>query len=142
MAKLKVSRGLYGDAMGTPGALPLDVDVEVHSGWGKSWLARISEPKTDQDRKFGVAREFLSRTGQTVSRAGNGSIHFKITEPGLYEAASVYRSFTTWRVIFEVREDSSVEEVANSVTGNLRTTYTRLFQGETHVVVETSAVQS
>jgi hypothetical protein len=137
--KIDISREFTGSDQ--PGTLPIEVDVEVHAGWGKSWLARISEPRSETDARFGVSREFLSRTGQTLSRAGNGTLHYEITEPGLYEASAVYRSYTTWRVVFEVRADGSVEHVADSVTGNLTETYRRLFVGETHVV-ETAGVQS
>jgi hypothetical protein len=108
-------------------ALPISVEIEVHSGWGKSWLARIAAPATEQDRKFGVARTFVDRESQSLSRAGNGTLHYEITEPGLYEASGVYRSFTPWRVIFRVNEDGSVVQVANDQDDNLRSTYRKLF---------------
>jgi hypothetical protein len=112
--------------------LPVRVSAEVHAGWGKTWVAQIETPRDDEEAaNFVVHREFIDREGQAISRAGNGTYHYEITCPGLYEASSVYRSFKTWRVIFEVRADGTVERIADSESDNLRTVYRKLFPAAT-----------
>ena len=105
---------------------PVAVTLEVHPGWGRTWLARLSPPLTEEDRKFGVAREFLEREGQKVSRRGNGDVYYELLEPGTYEASSVYRSYRTFRAVFRVEADGTVELLGTDVEDNLRKIYRSL----------------
>jgi hypothetical protein len=112
---------------GDPAGLPVEVTAEVHSGWGKTWLARLTAPRTADDFKFGVSREFLTRSSHRLSRAGNGTYTYTLTEPGIYEGSSVWRSFATWRVIFEVTEGGDVRMIASNNDCDLRAEYRKLF---------------
>lgn len=112
------------------GPLPARVECEAHPGWCKTWVARLSAPVTDADRQFGVHREFVDRDGQSLSRAGNGSVYYTVAAPGLYEASSVYRSYRGWRVIFRVHDDGTAEWIADDQQDNLRAVYPTLFAEE------------
>ena len=116
-----------GFVVGDVEALPMAVRIEAHAGWGKSWLARLSAPASDVDRKYGVGREFIARDGQSLSRKGNGTLCYTIAEPGLYEAQGIYRSFRVWRVVFRVHDDGRVERLADSESDNLGSVYRKLF---------------
>lgn len=90
--------------------------VEVHSGWGASYVARLSSAAATSTHDY--ERSFLRPSSRDVSRAGNGHLKYDDLTPGLYEGSSVYRSYTLHRTYFEVEEAAasitilSAEEVA------------------------------
>jgi hypothetical protein len=122
-ARLKIARGVRLEGSGFPIAL----ELEAKPKWGRTWLAEIGAPTTEQDRKFGLARDFLERDGQDVSNAGNGMIQFTIDDPGTYEASAVYRSYGMFRVVFRVTDAGEVELLGDSSEKNLSTLYKKLF---------------
>lgn len=83
----------------------VSAEIETHSGWGNSYLARL----LGVGGKFGFERKFLTSSREKLSRAGNGSLFFDDLTPGVYEASSVYRSYRTFRAYFEVRDDGTFD---------------------------------
>lgn len=78
--------------------------TEAHGGWSSGYLARVrlAGPRS----KFDLDRVFVTPDEQSLSRAGNGSKTYYLCDldDGVYEAESVYRSYSKHRVYFELRE--------------------------------------
>lgn len=85
------------------------VRTEVHCGWAKGWLARIE--LSGAGARYDLDRTFINTGDAQLSRAGNGKITYDLTDlaDGIYEADSVYRSYTGFRAYFRVVAGSVVE---------------------------------
>ena len=68
----------------------------------KGWLARIEI--AGPNARFDLERDWIRPDEADLSRAGNGTKTYNVNElvDGVYEAASVWRSFKQHRVFFEV----------------------------------------
>lgn len=108
--KVIASRGVsIGGAPEPLDQAPVRVGTERHCGWGGGWCARILA--LDEREKGGLRREFLRPYARELSRAGNGTVEFRISEPGLYEAEYIRRSFERARVYFAVYPTGEVRIV-------------------------------
>lgn len=50
-----------------------------------AWVAQITGP----DPKYGLARAFVKKQSDTSRSGRSGSLHFEITDPGVYEYRNV-----------------------------------------------------
>ncbi|MGG4034189.1 hypothetical protein ABEV74_10900 [Paenibacillus cisolokensis] len=89
------------------------VVTEVHSGWSKGWLARVT--LAAPGARYDLHREFIGESKRDMSRAGNGTKTYKLSQlaDGIYEADSVYRSYTSFRTYFRVAGGKVVELYEN-----------------------------
>lgn len=92
------------------------VVTEAHSAWSKGWVARIVD--TDDHAPGGFVQLFLHDEKSGLSRAGNGWKEYRLVEPGLYQADSVYRSYTSFRTLFAF-DGEKIQVLADTINGSL-----------------------
>jgi len=117
--KVKAIRGVEIEGQPEPLSVePVMLRAERHSGWGGGWAARILA--IDPREKGGLRREFLRAWSRNVNRRGNGTIEFRLAEPGLYEVEYVVRSLEAGRVYLAVYPTGEVRVVGYHTPGTRR----------------------
>jgi hypothetical protein len=98
---VQLDRKVEVEDRGSGDALPVLVMLGKHPGWGSTWLAEVTD--VDEETRGGFVQEFLDVESQSLSNVGAGSVLYRIDTDGIYQANSIWRSYTTHRVVFRVQ---------------------------------------
>ncbi len=94
----------------TPTTTHTEIELDVCTPEGKTWLARI----TGADSHYGLAREFVRAVSRDLSRSGmTGTMTF-LVGPGVYERHEGRRRYQHLNGFFVVDETGSVRQLASA----------------------------
>lgn len=104
---------------GEADANEVEIVTERHGAWSRGWVARIV--REDASAPGGLAQRFVDAVAEPP-RGKNGDARFRVGD-GLYQADSVWRSFSSHRVLFRVAggEVEILADTASTSMGHLKT---------------------